>query len=39
MAQKLARLGLKALVMEGRAKETICLKIDKNVVNFIPAAY
>jgi aldehyde:ferredoxin oxidoreductase len=36
-AQKLARLGLQAIVIEGRAKELTSLKIDKNGVTFIPA--
>ena len=36
-AQKLARLGLQAVVIEGRAKELTLLKIDKNGANFIPA--
>lgn len=37
-AQKLARLGFQAVVIEGRAKELTSLKIDKNGVTFIPAA-
>ena len=37
-AQKLARLGLQGIVIEGRAKELTSLKIDKNGVTFIPAA-
>jgi aldehyde:ferredoxin oxidoreductase len=37
-AQKLARLGLQAVVIEGCAKELISLKIDKNGATFIPAA-
>ncbi len=37
-AQKLAKLGLQAVVIEGRAKELTSLKIDKNGVTFIPAA-
>ncbi|MEW6376409.1 MAG: aldehyde ferredoxin oxidoreductase N-terminal domain-containing protein, partial [Thermodesulfobacteriota bacterium] len=36
-AQKLARLGLQAVVIEGRAKELTSLKIDKNGATFIPA--
>jgi aldehyde:ferredoxin oxidoreductase len=35
-AQKLARLGLQAVVIEGRAKELTSLKIDKNGATFIP---
>jgi aldehyde:ferredoxin oxidoreductase len=38
MAQKLARLGFKAIVFEGRAKEPTSLKIDKSGVNFSSAA-
>ncbi|MDI7260157.1 MAG: aldehyde ferredoxin oxidoreductase C-terminal domain-containing protein [Thermodesulfobacteriota bacterium] len=36
-AQKLAKLGLQAVVIEGRAKELTSLKIDKNGATFIPA--
>lgn len=36
-AQKLAKLGLQAIVVEGRAKELTLLKIDKNGVSFVPA--
>jgi aldehyde:ferredoxin oxidoreductase len=38
VAQKLARLGLQAVVIEGSAKEPTSLKIDKEGVSFIPAA-
>jgi aldehyde:ferredoxin oxidoreductase len=38
VAQKLARLGLQAVVIEGRAKDLTSLKIDKNGATFIPAA-
>ena len=34
MAQKLARLGFKAVVFEGKAKEPASLKIDKSGVSF-----
>jgi len=37
-AQKIARLGLQAVVFEGRAKELMSLKIDKNGATFIPAS-
>jgi aldehyde:ferredoxin oxidoreductase len=37
-AQKIARLGLQAVVIEGRAKELTSLKIDKNGVTFGPAS-
>jgi len=37
-AQKIARLGLQAVVIEGRAKELTLLRIDKNGVTFIPAS-
>lgn len=37
-AQKIARLGLQAVVIEGRAKELALLKIDKNGATFIPAS-
>jgi aldehyde:ferredoxin oxidoreductase len=37
-AQKLAKLGIQAVIVEGRAKELTSLKIDKNGVTFIPAA-
>ncbi len=36
-AQKLARLGVQALVVEGRARELTSLKIDQNGAAFIPA--
>lgn len=36
-AQKLAKLGFQAVVIEGSAKELTSLKIDKNGVTFIPA--
>jgi aldehyde:ferredoxin oxidoreductase len=35
-AQKLAKLGIQAVVIEGRAEELTLLKIDKNGVRFIP---
>ena len=35
-AQKLAKLGLQAVVIEGRAKELTSLRIDKNGATFIP---
>jgi aldehyde:ferredoxin oxidoreductase len=38
VAQKLVRLGLQAVVIEGSAKELTSLKIDKEGVRFIPAA-
>ena len=38
MAQKLARLGIKALIFEGKASEPTLIKIDKNGVGFEPAA-
>ena len=37
-AQKLARLGLQAIVIEGRTKELTSLKVDKNGVAFLPAS-
>jgi aldehyde:ferredoxin oxidoreductase len=37
-AQKIARLGLQAVVIEGLAKELILLKIDKNGATLIPAS-
>ena len=37
-AQKIARLGLQAVVIEGRAKELTLLKIDKNGATFTPAS-
>lgn len=37
-AQKLARLGIQAVVLEGCAKELTALKIDKDGVSFLPAA-
>lgn len=37
-AQKLARLGLQAIVIEGRTKELMSLKVDKNGVAFLPAS-
>jgi aldehyde:ferredoxin oxidoreductase len=39
MAQKLARLGFKAVIFEGKAKEPTKVKIDKEGVSFAPAAY
>ena len=36
-AQKLARLGLQAVVVEGCAKELTSIKIDRNGVKFIPS--
>ena len=36
-AQKLVRLGLQAVAIEGSAKELTSLKIDKNGVSFVPA--
>jgi aldehyde:ferredoxin oxidoreductase len=36
-AQKIARLGFQALVIEGCAKELTSLKIDKNGATFVPA--
>ena len=38
MSQKLARLGYKAVIFEGKAKEPTSLKIDKNGVSFSPAS-
>jgi aldehyde:ferredoxin oxidoreductase len=38
MGQKLARLGLKAVVFEGKAKEPTRVKIDQNGVKFSSAA-
>jgi len=38
MSQCLARLGIKAVIFEGQAKEPTSLKIDKNGVSFFPAA-
>jgi aldehyde:ferredoxin oxidoreductase len=37
-AQKIARLGLQAVVIEGRAKELTLLKIDKKGATFTPAS-
>jgi aldehyde:ferredoxin oxidoreductase len=37
-AQKIARLGFQAVVIEGRAKELTLLKIDKNGATFTPAS-
>jgi aldehyde:ferredoxin oxidoreductase len=37
-AQKIARLGLQAVVIEGCAKELTLLKIDKNGATFTPAS-
>jgi aldehyde:ferredoxin oxidoreductase len=37
-AQKMARLGFQAVVVEGRAKELTSLKIDKKGATFIPAS-
>ncbi len=37
-AQKIARLGFQAVVIEGRAKELALLKIDKNGATFTPAS-
>jgi aldehyde:ferredoxin oxidoreductase len=37
-AQKIARLGFQAVVIEGRAKELTLLKIDKKGATFIPAS-
>lgn len=39
VAQKIARLGFQAIIIEGSAKELTALKIDKNGVKFIPAAF
>ena len=38
MGQKLARLGLKAIVFEGKAKEPTCLEINKDGVSFSSAS-
>jgi aldehyde:ferredoxin oxidoreductase len=38
MGQKLARLGLKAVIFEGMAKEPTTVKIDKSGVSFVSAA-
>jgi aldehyde:ferredoxin oxidoreductase len=38
MAQKLARLGIKAVIFEGKAKEPTCVKIDEKGVSFSNAA-
>ncbi len=38
MGQKLARLGFKAVIFEGKAKEPTTVKIDKGGVNFSSAA-
>jgi aldehyde:ferredoxin oxidoreductase len=38
MAQKLARLGIKAVIFEGRAKEPTTVKINKEGVTFTSAA-
>ena len=37
-AQKIARLGFQAIVIEGRARELTLLKIDKNGATFTPAS-
>jgi aldehyde:ferredoxin oxidoreductase len=37
MAQKLARLGFKAVIFEGKANERTTVKIDKTGVGFVPA--
>jgi aldehyde:ferredoxin oxidoreductase len=37
-AQKIARLGFQAVVVEGKAKESMILRIDKNGTSFLPAA-
>jgi aldehyde:ferredoxin oxidoreductase len=37
VAQKLVRLGVQAVVIEGSAKELTSLKIDKEGVSFVPA--
>jgi len=39
MGQKLARLGIKAVIFEGMAKEPTSVKIDKNGVSFSKAAH
>jgi aldehyde:ferredoxin oxidoreductase len=38
-AQKIARLGFQAVVIEGCAKELTLLKIDKNGATFIPGSF
>ena len=38
MGQKLARLGFKAVIFEGKAKEPTTVKIDKTGVSFCSAA-
>ena len=38
MGQRLAKLGIKAVVFEGKAKEPTSIKIDKDGVSFSPAA-
>jgi aldehyde:ferredoxin oxidoreductase len=38
MAQKLAKLGFKAVIFEGKAKESTTVKINKDGVSFAPAA-
>ncbi|HSW40091.1 MAG TPA: aldehyde ferredoxin oxidoreductase C-terminal domain-containing protein, partial [Acidobacteriota bacterium] len=38
MAQKLARLGIKAVIFEGQAKEPTSVKIDNGGVSFSPAS-
>jgi aldehyde:ferredoxin oxidoreductase len=38
-AQKLARLGIQAIVLEGCAKELTTLRIDKDGVHFLPAVH
>jgi len=38
-AQKIAKLGFQAVIIEGRAKELIALRIDKNGVKFIPVPF
>ncbi len=39
MSQKLARLGFKAVIFEGQAKEPTKVKIEKTGVSFAPASY
>jgi aldehyde:ferredoxin oxidoreductase len=38
MSQRLARLGFKAVIFEGKAREATTVKIDKTGVSFAPAA-
>jgi aldehyde:ferredoxin oxidoreductase len=38
MAQKIAKLGIKAVIFEGKAKEPTCVQIDQNGVRFSGAA-